>query len=81
VDPIDCIDRAASKAKASAIDPGSIDSVERLVIDPQRVPPERTLFRLKDLWGVIVARRPLAEAILAGGFSGVEFVQPEAFKS
>lgn len=81
VSPVDCVDRVASEAKASAIDPGSIDSVKRLVIDASRVPPERTLFRLKDLWGVIVARRALAEAIVAGGFSGVEFIAPEAYKS
>lgn len=81
LDPVDAVDRAASQVTTSPITPGKIASFKRLIIDPQRVPPERTLFRLKDLWGVIVARRPLAEAIMGGGFSGVEFVQPEAFKS
>jgi hypothetical protein len=79
VEPVDCIDRDASGVKISRITPGKVSSLKRLVIDASRVPPERTMFRLKDLWGPIVVRKPVADALTRGRFTGVTFIEPAAY--
>ena len=43
----------------------------RLVIDPDRVPSGRLVFRPKHYFGVLLVRRSLVEALEAAGFSGV----------
>ena len=79
-DPVDCIDREASGAEVDEIlDPESIESVQRMVLDPARIPPERGIFRLKHHWGVVVVRQDLAAALDAGGFSGVRWLELDQY--
>ena len=79
IEPVDCIDRARSDVKTSRITPTKISAMKRMVLDPARVPAERTIFRLRDYWGVIVVRRAVAEALDKGGFTGVRWLEPKAY--
>lgn len=72
--PLDCVDESQSSFDRSDID-GSYEEFEHMVIDPDRVPPERALFRIKGYWDATLVRRPLAEALLAAGFTGLSFAE------
>ena len=79
-DPVDCIDRDASGAEMDEIlDPDAIESVEQLMLDPTRIPAERTIFRLKHYWGLVVVHRDIAQALDRGGFSGLRWLEPSQF--
>ncbi|MEJ8849309.1 imm11 family protein [Variovorax rhizosphaerae] len=75
IDPIDCIDVAASGADFSLIDTDSIDSVQRLVIDESCIDPARLLFRPKAYYKVILAHRSLADKVDAAGITGVRWIE------
>lgn len=80
VDPVDCIDAAASEAEFDTLlDPESIESVQQMVLDEARVPADRQIFRLAHYWGAIVVRREFALALDAGGFTGVRWLEPDAY--
>jgi hypothetical protein len=74
IDPVDCLDLAASMPDWSEIDRSAIRKVDRLVLDHSRVDPSRTLFRIRGYDKVVLVRRDLADAVAAAGFSGVTFV-------
>lgn len=75
IDPIDCIDAAASGADYSLIDPDTIDSVQSLVIDESRIDPARLLFRPKGYPDVILAHRSLAAKVDAADITGVRWIE------
>ncbi len=74
-DPIDCMDAAASGADFSVIDPETIDSVERLVIDESRIDSQRLLFRPKGYYDVILTHRDLAARLDAEGITGIRWIE------
>ena len=79
IDPIDCIDRERSKFEESAITPGLISYLDKMVIDGTRVPPDRAIFRLKDFWAATLVRADRAKSLAAQGFSGLDFVPASKF--
>lgn len=80
IEPVDCIDRDASGAEMDEIvDPDAIESVRQMVLDESRIPPERTVFRLKNYWGAVVVRRDIAQALDQGGFSGVRWLELDRY--
>lgn len=79
VDPLDCIDRAQSVFTPGSLVPGSIERFEKLVIDPDRVPAERLLFRMRGFGEPIVVRRELAETMAEQGFSGLDWKDSAEF--
>ena len=75
IEPIDCLDEAASGARRSRIDPDTIDKVTSLVIDESRIDPARLLFRPKAYHRVVLAHRSLAEKVDAAGITGVRWIE------
>lgn len=75
IEPIDCLDEAASGARRSRIDPDTIDKVKSLVIDESRIDPARLLFRPKAYHSVILAHRSLAAKVDAAGITGVRWIE------
>lgn len=75
IEPVDCIDRSQSIFEEDSVDPESIDSFKRLVIDESKVPSERKIFRLKGFWDITLVRRDLAEALDKEGFSGLGWLE------
>jgi hypothetical protein len=76
---VDCIDLAQSAYKPHRIVKGKIDKVTKLVIDSQRVPADRQVFKLKGFSTPVVVRRAFAEALTQGRFSGLEWQEVEDY--
>lgn len=76
---VDCIDQAASDLQWNAIDPSSIASAGKLALDPARIPADLQLFRPKFMTELVVLRRDLADAVKAGGFTGLRFVEIDEY--
>ena len=72
----DCLDRAASEPTFSPVDEGSILDVNRLVIDPARLGPGVSLFRIAGYPEPVVIRRALATAIAMGGYTNITLRLP-----
>lgn len=75
IDPVDCLKIDECGAEWGLIDTESIDSVERLVLDPSRIPAERVFFRAKFFEDVIFVTRALAAAIDAAGLTGIRWIE------
>ena len=75
VEPVECLDAVKSNADWSSLNEGTIDSVERLVIDSSKVDASRELFRMRFFFDLIIVRRGLAESINAMNFTGVRWIE------
>jgi hypothetical protein len=71
--PVDCLDVDACGAEWGEILKKEIESVEQLVIDESRIPPDRLLFRPRLFCQVILVHRALASKIDAAGVTGVRW--------
>jgi hypothetical protein len=71
IDPVDCVDTSQSVFKLSPIDESNFDSFSKLVLDTKRIPKERSCFRLKGFWDIVVVRKDLAESLDKEAFSGL----------
>jgi hypothetical protein len=76
---IDCIDQAASGARADSLDAGMIDGCKQLVIRETEVPADRIVFRTKFWSGRILIRRRVADAMIAAGLTGLQFIEPAKY--
>lgn len=75
VDPVECIDIDQSIVEWGLINPDTIDSIERLVINEAKIDSDRQLFRPKLFTDIILVKRGLAGAIDQEGFSGIQWVE------
>jgi hypothetical protein len=83
VHPVDlpsCLDVKASRVKWDVVDKTHAQRIERLVIDASKVESGRSLFKPRPFYDAMVVRKELAEAIDAGGFSGIRWVEPPSYK-
>jgi formylmethanofuran dehydrogenase subunit B len=76
---VDAIDMEQSVYKSHRIVKGKIDKVTKLVIDSQRVPPDRQVFKLKGFGTPVIVRRRFAELLGAGDFSGLDWLDAAEF--
>lgn len=79
LEPVDCLDIPACGGTFWSVDPANMLSVERLAIDPAKIPPGRELFRPRSFYEVILVRRELADAIDAAGFTGIRWLDTEDY--
>jgi hypothetical protein len=79
VNPIDCIDMGNSVFEADLIDANDIESFDKLVLDETKIPPARSLFRLRGFWEITLVRQDLAKAIDAMGLSGLSWLDVEDY--
>jgi len=80
IHPIDCIDLASSEPTFSRITPTLIKRVERLVVDEDRVPEARQLFRATNLPRATLLSRTLATSLLDEGFTGFDWIETASFQ-
>lgn len=78
--PQDCLDLGKSEPAYYNVSPTEIRRVKRLVLDPKRIDPEVSIFRIKNFWSPVVIKAQLANAILAAGFSGLSWSNPLEYK-
>jgi hypothetical protein len=71
----ECLDRSKSKYTASSMDPASVHTFHKMVLDPKRVPDDRTLFRLKEQPGTKIIRSDLVKRLQAAGVTGFELLK------
>jgi hypothetical protein len=75
IEPVDCLVVEACDPEWGRINKKAIDRVKRLVIDEQRIPQGRLLFRPQLFCKVILAHRSLAQKIDASAMTGVRWVE------
>jgi hypothetical protein len=78
---VDVIDVGASSLEWNSIDPTLICTCDQLVLKDGGVPGDPLLFRPKFLETRVLLRRDLADAIRAKGFTGISFVEIDAFEA
>jgi hypothetical protein len=79
IEPVDAIDKDQSIFETSFIDENDIDSFKRLVLNEAAIPDDRHLFRLKGFWNITLVRRSLAEALAKEKFSGLSWLEIDAY--
>lgn len=72
-DSVTCLDQSASEFKRS--EDGDITRIRRFVIDPERVPAGRQVFRMSECWGNILASDEFVRYCEARGIRGATFVR------
>ena len=77
--PVDCLDNEKSNVKWSEIVEGDIRSVQRIILDPTRIDPDRELFRLHRYFDPILVRRDVAEAIDRDKLTGMRWIDADKF--
>jgi uncharacterized protein DUF1629 len=75
---VDCVNLHHTKGEVSAVDPGEFMNITRLVLDPQRIPPDRSLFRIASLPSVMIVRDDLRRAMESAPLTGVTFLELDA---
>ena len=76
---VDCIDPIASEAEMDIILDDAIDSVARLVLREDVIPPGLNVFRLARWTSRIIIRRSLANELTNAGLTGLRFVEPAKY--
>lgn len=78
--PVECLGLAASGAKWHPVNKETIDTVERLVLEPDKIDPNLQIFKIKFYYDYVLLRKDLADAITAEGFTGIRWVGTDDFK-
>jgi hypothetical protein len=78
-DHVDCLELKASQPRYSQVRKQSIDRIERFVLDPERIDPERELFKIKNLDGHTLVSRDLADAITKAKFTAIGWMKLEDY--
>lgn len=81
IHPVDALNAAESGAKRSKRNPEWIERVQTLVLDEDKIDPNRSVFKLKSYYNCILVRRDLAAAISKQGFTGVKWTECEQYES
>jgi len=80
IHPQDCLDVIGSEPAYYNIAPTEVRRVKRLVLDPKKLVPEVSIFRIKNFWSPILIRAGLANEIVEAGFTGVAWKNPLKYK-
>jgi hypothetical protein len=79
VDPVDALDIEQSGAEWDVVDETVIDSIQRIVLSPDKLDVNRQIFKLKHLYDVLLVHTDFAKAIDENGFTGIKWVNCENF--
>lgn len=71
---VDCVDRARTAAAKSAYAPSEFLAIDRLHLDPAKIPPDARLFRIAPMPSVMIVRDDLRAQIDGMGATGVAWV-------
>lgn len=78
---VDALDLAASKPTYNSIKKDMINRVDRIVLDPRRLDPERKVFRLSGFFHPVLIEKGLADSMKAAGLVGPFFNELEFYDS
>jgi hypothetical protein len=74
VGTVDCVDLDESKYERDAMVPDLFLTIERLVLRTERIPPDRTLFRLKESPRTYIVRDDLLDRFAGAGVRGIKVI-------
>jgi hypothetical protein len=72
VGTVDCVNLEKSEYRRSAIEPDMIASIQRLVLLQDKIPPDRTLFRLKESPRTYIIRSDLLNKFAEAEVKGIK---------
>lgn len=81
LDPLDCIDLKQSEYRLDKLDPSEFNRINKLVLDPLRIPKNIHIFRLKQAPNTVVLDATLAKPILDQKLVGPQLVPIAEFDS
>lgn len=70
----DCVDTDRTEGSRSEISPGEMLRITRLHLQPDRINPERNLFRIASQPRTLIVREDLRQVLEAEGVTGVRFL-------
>jgi hypothetical protein len=76
LDVVDCIDKEKSEL---IYEDGEIDEVDKLVLDPRRIPANLHIFRLAGLLPLVIVSDDFKKTIESYGFTGFVFQDPAEY--
>lgn len=79
--PVECLDLEASGAKWDTVNKDTIDTVDRLVLNTDKIDPNLQIFKIRFFYNYLLVRQNLADAITAEGFTGIRWVPVDDFKN
>ncbi|MFY2558301.1 imm11 family protein [Corallococcus terminator] len=71
---VECVDRSRSEFTESALKPGQLSILKRLQLDPERIPAEPRIFRLKEMPALLIIRGDLRARLEEAGITGANYV-------
>jgi hypothetical protein len=74
VGTVDCVDLAKSEYDRSTMEPAMILGFQRVVLHKRKIPPDRTLFRLKENPRTYIVRSDLLDKLKAAGVKGIQLL-------
>jgi len=74
---VDCVDK--EKSDLTFYDSGTIEFIDKLVLDESKIPPELKIFRLANRATLIVMHKSIKDAILDAGITGCVFYKVEDY--
>ena len=80
LDLVDCIDTEASGVQWNRISPGQISRCKSLVLKPDAIPANFTLFRLKHWGSNIIVREDVTEVLEKADLTGLYFRPAQGYK-
>jgi hypothetical protein len=75
-----CLNEKACVGTKSKLKPAMFQVIEKMVLDPARVPADRMLFRAAEYPQAALIRRDLAEKLDAETFTGITFHEIEGYE-
>jgi hypothetical protein len=74
-----CLDEEKVTGVRNALSPENFQFINNMVLAPEKIPPDRMLFRARQYNAVVLIREDLAERLEPLGLSGLEFHEIEGF--
>ncbi|MCF6323059.1 MAG: hypothetical protein L3J89_01835 [Gammaproteobacteria bacterium] len=75
---VDCVDK--DKSDLTFYDSGTIEFIDKLVLDETKIPLELKIFRLLNRTTLPVVHQSVKDAILNAGITGCLFYKPEEYQ-
>jgi hypothetical protein len=73
---VDCVDVEKTQGRRSAMLPDTYARITRLVLDPERIDPERNLFRIASQPQTLILRDDLRAVLEKEGMTGAQYLEP-----
>ena len=74
---VDCVDK--DKSDLTFYDSGTIEFIDKLVLDESKIPPELNVFRLSNRSTLTIVHQSVKDAVVNAGITGCVFYKVEEY--